>query len=208
MKQISIVLANLMSRTGELNPESAARVDLAIKNEKTRESDYILLCGWPYRLDCTIAIADAMKEYLLSMCPGFLSKTRCQRFSRDTVGDAVFSRIFLEDMPGDLTNYMIKIVTSDYHVDRAREIFNFVFNGCCTISVVGAPGFQRDDSLAKEADSMAAFRKTFENVMPGDLSSIFSTLRNNHPFYNGIIYPQIESYSDLRAGLMCYNSNI
>lgn len=201
MKRFSIVLANLMSEMGGLNAETAARVDLAAQIEKTHASTLILLCGWPYRSDSDIAIADAMRGYLLAKYPRFSQKSRCQKLSRDTVGDAVFSRIFLDALTGGLATYSVNVVTSDYHVDRSREIFEFVFGRTCSVSVSGVPGFRCHDSATKEAESLSAFRNTFRNVLAGDMNSIYSALRDRHPFYNGEIYPRINSLGDVANAL-------
>ncbi len=48
-----------------MNAETAARVELAAQLENELESSLILLCGWDYRPDCDITIADAMKNYLI-----------------------------------------------------------------------------------------------------------------------------------------------
>ncbi len=190
-----------MSESGVLNAETAARIDLAAQSERHQESTLIMLCGWPYRSDCEIAIADAMREYLIAKHPKLSHKSICQRLSRDTIGDAIFCRIYLDTTTSSLANYLVNVVTSDYHVERSRVIFEFVFGGSCPVSVEGAPGFEHDWSAAKEADSLSAFRTTFKNALPGDLESIFSALRNNHPFYNGEIYPRIRSYSDVVEAL-------
>ena len=201
MKRFSIVLANLMSERGELNAETAARVDLAAQIENNQESNLILLCGWPYRPDSDIAIADAMRAYLLTKHPALSQRSRCQKLSRDTVGDAVFSRILLDDFTGRQANYLVNVITSDYHVNRSRKIFEFVFPQSCSVSVSGVPGFQLDDSAAKEEKSISSFRNTFRNTHSGDLDSIYYALRNDHPFYNGAIYPRIMSLNDATRDL-------
>ena len=142
-----------------------------------------------------------MRAYLLTMHPTLSERSRCQRLSRDTVGDAVFSRIFLDTLTGRQEKYLVNVVTSDYHVNRSRKIFEFVFPQSCAISVSGVPGFQHDDSAAKEAVSISAFRNTFKNAQSGDLDSIFDALRNDHPFYNGTIYPRINSLDDVTRAL-------
>ena len=197
MKRFSIVLANLMSERGELNAETAARVELAAEIENNQESSLILLCGWPYRPDSDIAIADAMRDYLLTKHPALSQRSKCQKLSRDTVGDAIFSRIFLNTLTEREESYSVNVVTSDYHMDRAKDIFEFTFPQTCSVSVSGVSGFQCDDSTAKEAESISAFRNTFKKTLSGDLDSIFSALRNNHPFYNGKIYPRIGNLDDV-----------
>lgn len=202
MNKITVVLANLMSQAGELNDETIARINLTSRLEEDRESRIILLCGWDYRPDCDVAIADAMRAYLLSFYPGLADKLICQRLSRDTVGDAVFSRICLGSLLDSPSSCAVNVVTSDYHAYRAKQIFEFVFGSSFCISVAGVTGFRRDNSAVKEAKSLAAFRKTFGNVVAGDLISIFGSLRNDHPFYNGKVHPRIGDFCDVSKSLL------
>ena len=192
----AIVLANLMSSEGELNLETKARIDSAVKLHYKLPSDVILLCGWAYRPDCPIAIADAMKSYISAQFPGLAEKIVCQRLSRDTVGDAVFARICLSELFKGISSFTLNVITSDYHVKRTGEIFNFVFGKGSSISVIGAPGFGDKKSATNEIQSLEAFRNTFSDATAGDLNSIYLSLMNNHPFYNGFIHPRIE---DMRA---------
>lgn len=191
MKKLSVVLANLMSMNGELNAETSARVDLAAQLENEKESALILLCGWNYRPDCAITIADAMKKYLIENHTIDPRRIDCQRMSRDTVGDAIYSRIYADVLAGDPFQ-QVNVVTSSYHMDRSREIFEFVFGKNFLVTVSGVPGFESDNSSALEASSLSAFRKTFEKASPGDLTSIFYSLRNYHPYYNGEVFSKIE----------------
>jgi len=201
----TVVLANLMSSEGELNAETRARIDSAVKLHSKLPSDVILLCGWAYRPDCSIAIADAMKSYILAQFPGLAQKIVCQRISRDTVGDAVFARICLGELFIGISSFNLNVITSDYHVKRTQEIFNFVFGKSSFISVTGAPGFGDKRSVTNEIRSLEAFRNTFSNASAGDLNSIYLSLMNNHPFYNGFIHPRIEDMSatslDIRRSL-------
>jgi hypothetical protein len=192
MNSSSIILANLMSERGVLNDETIARINLAARLESSQESHLILLCGWDYRPDCDIAIADAMREYLRVHYPKLAEKVICQRLSRDTVGDAVFSRIYLNELVGNGAFDAVCVITSDYHMHRTKKVFEFVFGEDCSVVVKGAAGFECNDLTMKEAESLAAFRKTFGNATPGDINSIYSSLRDDHPFYNGIVYPRIE----------------
>ena len=202
----TIVLANLMSSEGELNAESKARIDSAVKLHSKHPSDVILLCGWAYRPDSSIAIADAMKSYVLAQFPWLAQKIVCQKLSRDTVGDAVFSRVCLSELFISISSFNLNVITSDYHVMRTQEIFSFVFGKRSTIRVTGAPGFGDKMSTTKEVRSLEAFRNTFSDASAGDLNSIYLSLMNNHPFYNGFIHPRIEDMSstslDIRKSLV------
>ena len=195
-RRVSIILANLMNNKGELNAETKARIGLAAKLDSELQSDVILLCGWAYRQDCSLSIADAMKAYISTQFPELAKKAVCQKHSRDTVGDAVFTRLYLRELFISLSSFNLNVITSDYHTKRTQEIFDFIFGGSSFIDVKGAPGFDSEISATREIESVEAFRKTFCNSSAGDLSSIYFCLANNHPFYNGAIYPRIEEMSE------------
>ena len=187
-----IVLANLMSSKGEPNHETKARIDLAINLDSKLPSDVILLCGWAYRPDCSLAIANAMKAYILEQSPNLSGKVASQKLSRDTVGDAIFSRLYLNELYSGFSSFDLTVITSDYHRKRTHEIFNFIFGKSSFIVVDDVPGFNSKIKSAQELQSLKAFRKTFDKTLAGDLNSIYAALMNDHPFYNGAIYPQIE----------------
>lgn len=58
----------------------------------------IMVCAWTYRQESTISVAQAMKIYLYTYYPAVELKVVCQDQSRDTVGDAVCSRLYLESL--------------------------------------------------------------------------------------------------------------
>jgi len=193
--KVTIVLANLMNSKGELNAESIARIDLAAKLDSEFRSDFIMLCGWAYRTDCPLTIAEAMNKYILSQYSELAKRAVCQDLSRDTVGDAVFTRLYLHALFVDISCVDLIVITSDYHVGRAQQVFDFILGSTSSISVKGVPGFSGPMSETKERQSLAAFRHTFSKSTAGDLDSIYFCLRNRHPFYDGTIYPRIEDLS-------------
>src|SRR5882762_626549 len=87
-----IVLANLMDRQGNLNDESRARMDCAVRFIKDGEALLLIPCGWAYRDDCDICIADAMRRYAVQEHQIAASAIIAEPTPRDTVGDAVFSK--------------------------------------------------------------------------------------------------------------------
>lgn len=183
-----IVLANLMSVDGELNEESKARAESAIKIYSKSNARNIVTCGWAYRPDSNIPIAEAFKSYIVTnsdICP---SKVITELNSRDTVGDAFFTKANLALVFGWKK---IAVVTSQYHVDRTLEIFRFMYGPEFEISVQGADAQYSDAIVKNEAHSTDAFRKTFSGVAAGDDVEILGRLRTLHPFYNGDIYPKI-----------------
>lgn len=179
-----IVLANLMNKKGELNKESKLRINKLIEVLDTKTQAKVFFCGWAYRKDCSLTIARAQKKYFQSISP---SKHEIYLIedSRDTVGDAVFSRRFIESHLG-IKN--VNVFTSDYHVDRTKYIFQFVYGNFYNVKVIGATTDLREDLYDTEQDSLCSFKKTFAAVKKGDLTKIIYTMRTKHPFYNGEVF--------------------
>ncbi len=184
-----IVLANEMDIDGVLNTESSLRANLAVKMAKDFKIPYIITCGWAYRNDSDVKIADAFKSYIVKL--GLRDEQiLTEENSRDTVGDAVFTRLNLVE-PLGFRKFCV--VTSNYHVTRTRKIFNFVYGSNFRLDVIGADVKFDDSFLSKESESEIAFDRTFCDVNVSDIGQIMEALRNNHPFYNGKIYPKIQT---------------
>ncbi len=182
-----IVLANEMDPTGILNKESTLRADLAAKLMDELDVPYVVTCGWAYRSDSPILIADAFKSYLISV--GVKSdKIITEINSRDTVGDAVFTRMNVSEPRGFKK---VCVVTSNYHVSRTMKIFNFVYGSGYAITVKGANVEHSESVISRELESESAFERTFGSVIAGNIDQIIDALKSNHPFYNGEIYPKI-----------------
>lgn len=182
-----IVLANEMDADGVLNKESSLRADLAAKLVKDLKISYVITCGWDYRSDSKVKIADALKDYLMTL--GVLPERIITEINpRDTVGDAVFTRINVVETLG-FTKLLV--VTSNYHVTRTKKIFDFVYGPDFILDVRGAVVQFSNNILSKELDSEIAFDRTFGDIQIGDIDQIKEVLQIKHPFYNGTIYPKI-----------------
>jgi len=187
-----VVLSHLMSKNLELGNESIARSQLAIEMFLRNEFDKLVTLGWDYRSDCTTAIADAVRDYIIENSDIDASSIIAIKKSRDTVGDAIYCLDFFSDIK--LTK--IEVITSDYHVKRTRIIFNQVFNNDVPVEVYGVTTAASSDPdiLLHEKRSIEAFVKTFKGVDFSSRSDMFVALSEMHPFYNGKVHPKI-SYS-------------
>jgi uncharacterized SAM-binding protein YcdF (DUF218 family) len=183
-----IVLANLMDTQGQLYAESAARARLAVDIFKHTQAAYLVTCGWAYRDDSDIIIADAFKTHITTQFGLAPEMVIAEPNSRDTVGDAYFTKVNLA-IPNAWKR--ICVVTSDYHVARTREIFEFVYGGDFTVEVLGAAAPALNTAAGNEHQSTLAFRTTFAGVERGHTEQILRALRERHPFYNGQIYEKI-----------------
>ena len=183
-----IVLGHLMDSKGTLNDESSARMDVAIQAFSNKEAKLIVTCGWPYREDSQIPIAEAMKSY--AVLNGNIPKDAVitEINSRDTVGDAIFTKINVIDR-NNWKNFLV--VTSDYHCKRTQEIFDFIYGESYSFEVKPAATGRLDSMRQNELDSTEVFRNTFRNVSQGDTAAIVERLIDQHPYYNGDVHPKI-----------------
>lgn len=187
-KKIVIVLANLMDQAGNLNEESIGRARAGAEFFLKNNCDLIVTCGWPYRSDTPIFISDALKKYIGDHFPISREKIYSEKRPRDTVGDAVFTKLdvsLLKHIPE------IIVATSDYHSDRTEQIFKFIYGSAYKVKVIQAETSYKKDKMSDEAKSLAAFQKTFAGITAGDDRNILDRLIQQHPFYNGEVYPQI-----------------
>lgn len=183
-----VVLGNLMTKAGELNNESSLRMDIAIDIFHKNQVPYIITCGWAYRDDSPIAIADAMKRYAIEIGRVPADSILAERNSRDTAGDAIFTKKYIASQKG--WNKFL-VVTSNYHVSRTYEIFNYVYGEQYAIKVMGAAIDRTEEQLESEKKSMDAFHETFTDIEAGDDALIYKRLCERHPYYNGFVHPKI-----------------
>ena len=183
-----IVLANQMNEHGLLNFESKARANKAVQIFYEREISSIVTCGWDYRDDSDIKIADAFKSYIVNSLGVNPNKVLTELNSRDTVGDAYFTKVNLALL---LKWKSLCVVTSNYHVSRAKEIFNFIYGDDFLVEFFGVNTPHDNSVVRNDLASTDAFRDTFSGVSKGDDIEILERLRDRHPFYNGQVYGKI-----------------
>ena len=191
--KILVVCAHLMGPKGNLNAESQGRCKVAALLFRSLQYDKIIVPGWAYRDDSQINISSKMRDYLVNSCDLNPSSIVEEPRSRDTVGDAVFCRLSLNESINEITK--LTVVTSDYHVSRAIKIFKFVFGGDVNIDSNGSFETKYNGSLERnEGASFDAFEKTFSGIEIGDINAIVERLIKHHPFYNGDKYPKLSSF--------------
>jgi len=183
-----IVLANLMDSSGVLNLESSARAEKSVEIYNQLQAKNLVTCGWAYRDDSNITIAEAFKNHIITRYGIPSERIIAEKNSRDTVGDAYFTKTTLA-LPKAWRK--IYVVTSDYHVERTKEIFKFIYGNDFSIDVIGVELTANELTLRNELKSLEAFRNTFKGVQEGNDLQIFARLKRQHPFYNGKIYTKI-----------------
>jgi len=180
-----------MDESGQLNKESCSRIDLAIDLFRKNKHAFIITSGWDYYGEYNIAIADAMKSYIVNNSHISEELVLTETNSRDTVGDAIFTKI---NIVKKMSMNNLLIVTSDYHVSRADKIFSYIYGEQYIVKVIGVKTvpINKIKKLSKrEEKSLKVFHRTFNGIKSGDDVLIFKRLCSDHPYYNGDLYPKI-----------------
>ena len=198
-----IVLSHLITKDGLLNNESKSRADEALKVVIKENAKHLITCGWDYRKDSNICLADAFNNYFKNKIYKGCAIIN-QRFSRDTVGDAIFCKMVIDFLKIDFNKSKIIVVSSEYHIERVKYIFSRVFD--LKIEFIKTPirnpnCFENDEILKKEKRSLEKFKIDFIDAELGNTLNFFNILREKHPFYNGTVYPRISSYEDIIINL-------
>ncbi len=194
---IAIVLGHEIDVTAVPDAQTRARLDKAAQLYANALTTRIMVMGWAYRDDTSISLAQGMKNYLLTTYNIPDNDTMIvNEASRDTVGDAFFSRQIYDKMQchsknlGKNLGKNLAVITSDYHVARAEIIFDFIYGDGYKIDVIGtiADAISENQQAEKrlleaEQASLAAFYETFKQAQKGDLQSISDALYELHPLY-------------------------
>lgn len=189
--KIVIVLSHLMNEEGILSEESQERGNKACLTAKEIDANYLITNGWDYRKDCKVKIADAFIKYINSKHNLRDLKLLSQKYSRDTVGDAIFSKLMVEEINLKLNcQSELFVITTDYHMDRASFIFSSIYNYKINFISTKIKGLSNSDlEIIKKNEilSIRAFQKTFPNIFREkiNINELYDRLVRNHPYYNG-----------------------
>ncbi len=183
-----IILSHLMDSEGTLDIESKLRAAKGIEIYLCNIQSKLITCGWDYRKDSNIKIAHSMSHYLIKNFLIPKEKIICEINSRDTVGDAIFTRKNI------IPRYNFKnlaVITSSYHTARAKTIFDFVYGDSFNISFYSHKVKKTKGLIQSEKMSLNKFKETFAGIERGMIEKIYTRLIESHPFYNGDIlsYP-------------------
>lgn len=176
---VVMVLGNDIDAQGAPNDEAVLRLRRAVDILEGFPDSPLVTSGWAYRDDTPVSIAQAMAT--VARRDFALESARIIElpFSRDTVGDAVF-------LAEHVKARSVIVVTSEFHRERASEIFGFVLGPSVEVTVLGVGDAASPAIKARECASLQSFRETFTGIKPGNHEAIYERMICEHPFYNGV----------------------
>jgi uncharacterized SAM-binding protein YcdF (DUF218 family) len=181
-----ICLGGGVEKDGSLTKDSKARVERAVELYQEGLSSTIIFSGGSIFLVSQVlpkTEAQLMKEYSLSLgIPE--SSILLEEKSKDTIGTAYFTKI---DFAKPRYWRNLAVVTSDYHVPRAKLIVGRIFGPEYTISYLDAPtSFSVKERLLKleeERKLTSMILPYLERIEPGNDEQIENMIKTEHPAY-------------------------
>jgi len=141
MKRIKVVmvLAGGLNEDGDLSRVTKDRLDAGIEYFNNIKADYLLVSGGARNKDGETE-AGLMKRYAIKMgVPE--ERVITEHTSRNTIGNFAYSDGLLSavvyEAGGDPRNIKIRVVTSDWHVERAQYIGDNLIGGKYEVKYVG-----------------------------------------------------------------------
>jgi hypothetical protein len=186
-----------LTAEGRPHPWVCARLDKALETE---HGEYIVALSGPTphkappldRNGFPVFECDASARYLIER--GFpRERILAEWVSRDTIGNAFFSRV-LHAEPREWKNLLV--ITSAFHMPRTREVFDFVFNLSpkrgFKLGFESTPDAGLSDSLLaarkqREEESLEKFREGVKGI--GTLAGFHEWLFTRHEAYAAGLKP-------------------
>jgi len=177
----ALTLSHHLNIDGSLNQQTEDRVKKGMDLYFGGLAETLTMSGGPADNKIPFIHAEVMKTYALQRdIPA--GDIYLEKRSLDTVGQAIFSKRDVI-VPKRWANLIV--ISNDYHLERVKKIFSFIYGKEFDIDFEGLFSGLHDnpDILKAEKNSLVAFMKTFEGVTPGNDDDIFNALVERHSLY-------------------------
>lgn len=187
-KKLIIVSGGGINPDGALYESSKANVFRGLEVFRRDESQVAIFTSrWNYflRPKPPITEAEAMKAFALKLGM-HLSRTVVEDQSYDTVGNAYYTnKIIVQDMPNVRS---ITLVTSTWHMPKARFIYNKMFGGnrfklVFEEATMWMAPEEEEKMKAEEAKKIKVLEDIYGHLSDGDSEGFTRLIERVHPFY-------------------------
>ncbi len=175
-----ICLSNAFNEDLQLSREYMRRLDLSSQLFRLYGTEKLVTLGWAYHVNSPVSLAQAAADYLRNQHKIAANDIHTDDRPKDTVGEAMY---IAQDC---LTLYQwrsVALVTSDWHLPRAKHIFAHIFGARCKLFWFTTDG---DESL-KEVEKLNRSRRLFDtmvaNISPGNIDALCAVIKQQHPLY-------------------------
>ncbi len=185
-KEIIIVLGGGVNEDGSLTDQSKERVDRALQIFRKNPARYLLVSSkYSFAINFVPrkTEAKAMRDYAFSS--GVPSKkVILEDRSVDTTGNMLFAEEIIRRMHGVRS---LILVTSSYHMQRSRYLFEKFFGKRFRVSFVSSKSRLSNEKLKlrkkSEKETLDLIKRFYRDVKNGDFKEMRRRILINHPLY-------------------------
>ncbi len=180
---VAVVLSHELEGR-ELSEQSKRRVQVGVGFYKDKLAENLLMSGEhknkgkKYKI--TLAQAMAKYAFKFKVPKKHLFK---EELSLETVGQLIFSKLIIDKKKWK----NILVISHDYHRDRVVEIISVVFDSNYKVDFAEVKSRfdfkQKEEIMFKEGASKEIFKKTFQDVEPGNNRELLDVLLGEHEIY-------------------------
>ena len=179
-----LCLSHELNTSNQLSTDSIIRLEKSFELFNSHSCKNFITTGWKYKKELTIPLSKIMAEYALNNFSIHEAAIHEEPLAKDTIGEAYFvKRNFLQSN-SDIKKLIV--VTSDWHLKRAKEIFEFIFGENEDPKLYFYEVSGDDACRIKESSnsSILQFREMTKLCKKGNLDDIYSKMLQHHHLYN------------------------
>lgn len=177
---VVIVLGHRL-QSSEIHDQLKGRMDTGISYFKETNSDWLIVSGAATNPDVSKAECDVMYEYAVNQGVDPSNILR-ERNAKDTVGNGYFSRRLIDQL--DIDSSTIHVVSSCYHMERSKYIFEYCFGPAYTIDTSHCHEYRDTPESSRERQKMDQVEELLGDISPGEIDVIQDRLVESHDLYN------------------------
>jgi uncharacterized SAM-binding protein YcdF (DUF218 family) len=194
---VVVALGGGITAEGEPQPATAARARRAAELYRSGRAQRIVMSGAYGMYDAPPPRAEAAAMAEIAVAAGVPpGRITAETRSRDTIGNIWVTKPLL----GQPAGLGVIVVTSDWHAARVQYLTQVIWGPGYRVAVepvTGEASTRPPEEIARwEAGLLAAARRWFATIRPGDDAAIAAVLARDHPVYAS--HPQT-TLSDLAA---------
>jgi hypothetical protein len=180
-----LCLSHELNQLNQLSFDSIQRLEKSFEIFNTHNCKNFITTGWKYKKELKIPLSKIMAEYAVKNFSIHQAAIYEEPLAKDTIGEAYFvKRNFIK---ANLHINNLIVVTSDWHLTRAKEIFEFIFSEANDPKLYFHKVSGEDICYTKEASnsSILKFREMTKFCKKGNLDDIYSKMLQHHHLYKG-----------------------
>lgn len=184
IKKLCICLSHQIHKDLTLSFDALKRIKKTSEVYNEIKASFFVTTGWKYDSHLNEPMCKIMSKYAINILN--IDRKNIIEISeaKDTVGEALFLKVAIKKL--NLKINEMHIITSDWHLERSKEIFDFIFGGKDDpkLFYYEIKGDSKERKKEEINQSILKFRRLKDTCIPGDIKNIYKEVIKTHPMYN------------------------